>query len=505
MRSHSHRSTALAAVLASFAALGLAAGPALAGGGMIHACANRRTGALRLAARCRRDERPVVWSFRGPAGAQGAAGAPGKTGPAGPAGPAAGPATGALSGSYPGPTLNITGADNGASGCKNGEALISISPLAVLSCGPGVYVDSGEDVGVAPSQLSNAAFGSLTTGHGNTAVGFDALLSVTSGAANTASGAGALYGLTSGQDNAATGFGALSSDTMGGSNTGMGSGALHVNQVSDNNAAFGYAALGNATTGPNSAFGANALVSDTSGLLNTAVGRAALSSNTVGSQDVAVGDGALLNDNGSNNAVVGQNAGAQLTGGSGNTLIGENAGANLTGADSDNIDIGSAGQSGDTGVIRIGGSSQSSLYIPAAENNVGTTQAAALEIDTTTGQIGVATSSERFKTDIRALGRGALSRLMMLRPVSYRYRAAYVHGPNPLQYGLIAEQVARVYPNLVARDARGRPYTVLYQELPVLLLAQVQRQQRELRALRTDGREIRHLQAEVAALMRRLG
>lgn len=99
------------------------------------------------------------------------------------------------------------------------------------------------------------------------------------------------------------------------------------------------------------------------------------------------------------------------------------------------------------------------------------------------GRLGVNASSRRFKTDIRPIG-STLDRLMELRPISFRYRQGDVRGPNPLQYGLLAEQVAKVYPNLVARGGQGKPYTVLYQELPALLLGQVQRQQRQITHLR---------------------
>jgi hypothetical protein len=115
------------------------------------------------------------------------------------------------------------------------------------------------------------------------------------------------------------------------------------------------------------------------------------------------------------------------------------------------------------------------------------------------GQLGVNTSSRRFKTDIHPIGANS-DPLMKLRPVSFHYKAADVTGKNPLEYGLLAEQVAKVYPNLVA-SRHGRPFTVLYQELPALLLAKVQQQQREIRALSARNARIDHLQAQVDRLV----
>ena len=126
-------------------------------------------------------------------------------------------------------------------------------------------------------------------------------------------------------------------------------------------------------------------------------------------------------------------------------------------------------------------------------SGVTTAGAAAPVLVDANGQLGTTSSSRRFKQDIRPLG-SQEKKLMALRPVSFRYRHSFVHGANPVQFGLIAEQVAKVYPNLVVRGEDGRPSAVAYQELPALLLAQAQRQQRENGALRT---EIRRQQAQI--------
>ena len=92
-------------------------------------------------------------------------------------------------------------------------------------------------------------------------------------------------------------------------------------------------------------------------------------------------------------------------------------------------------------------------------------------------------------------------RLMALRPVTFRYKKPQADGSQPIQYGLIAEDVARVYPNLVVRGPDGRPYTVAYQELPALLLAEVQRQHRQINQLESALRRLDALQAEVHSLI----
>ncbi len=125
----------------------------------------------------------------------------------------------------------------------------------------------------------------------------------------------------------------------------------------------------------------------------------------------------------------------------------------------------------------------------------------------TEGQLGVAPSSRRFKQDIRPLA-SLTKGLMELRPVSFRYRNSVVHGANPLQFGLIAEQVAKVYPNLVLRGPDGRPRSVAYQELPALLLAQAQHQQARINhqrgTIRTLQADNNRMQAQIDWLIRQV-
>jgi hypothetical protein len=149
----------------------------------------------------------------------------------------------------------------------------------------------------------------------------------------------------------------------------------------------------------------------------------------------------------------------------------------LTG-ESHNIDIGNQGNAGESNVTRIG-DSQSKAFIAGISGATIGGPAVPVLVNGN-GQLGVTTSSRRFKRDIQQLGPSTADGLMKLRPVSFRYRPSVVHGPWPLQFGLIAEQVAKIFPNLVAYGPDGKPDAIAYQELPALLLAEIQRQQREI-------------------------
>lgn len=176
----------------------------------LHACEGKRSGALRVAKRCKRTERRVSWNTRGVPGGRGASGSQGAAGPAGPAGsagatgpvgPATGAAGGALTGTYPDPTLHLSGGDAGVTGCENGEALTGLSALGALSCSTGVYRSSNANIGIGP-------FTSLTSGGGNTAVGALAAGDLTIGNYNSFVGNGAGQLVTSGYENTLLGSGA---------------------------------------------------------------------------------------------------------------------------------------------------------------------------------------------------------------------------------------------------------------------------------------------------------
>jgi hypothetical protein len=297
-----------------------------------------------------------------------------------------------------------------------------------------------------------------TTGAGvNTAVGNGALSSNTTGTANSAFGYGALTDNTSGDDNAAFGTEALFLNQQGIRNSAFGSHALRANVSSYNNSAFGAYALQSSTAGGNSAFGSSALYSNTTGSSNTAVGRVALRTNMTGGGNVAVGDGALFNATASSNTAIGFNAGGnQTTGG-------------------DNIYIANGGVAGESGKIRIGTSAHTETFIEGINGNTATGGMAVLI--NSSNELHTLVSSIRFKESVRDMGE-ASEVVMQLRPVTFRYREeAAGEGAGP-EYGLIAEEVAKVAPELVALDAEARPYSVRYHVLAPMLLNEMQKQQR---------------------------
>jgi hypothetical protein len=287
---------------------------------------------------------------------------------------------------------------------------------------------------------------------------------------NTAVGTEALNsGVTAGNGNNALGFRALFSNTSGGYNTAFGYNALYSNTTGSHNNAAGYATL----------------LANTTGSYNNAMGIEALYANTLGSQNSAVGYGALYNN----------------TTGNYNTAMGYFAGFNLT-SGNNNIDINNRGMSGESGVIRIGiQGTQGSTYIAGIYGST-VTSGVSVIVDAT-GHLGIASSSRAYKQDIEPV-HDQSERLYRLRPVTFRYTQADIRGEKPLQYGLIAEEVATVFPELVSYNTNGKPETVAYQTLTPLLLDQLQKQHRELREtqalLRTQTRELAALKAQLAGL-----
>lgn len=251
------------------------------------------------------------------------------------------------------------------------------------------------------------------------------------------------------------------------------------------NSAFGSRALQNNTTGySNTASGSSALYANTTGRFNTAVGRAAMFSNTTGGSNVAIGVGTLSNNTGFKNTAIGFYAGAYTTG-SGNVLI-------------NNL-----GWAGESNVLRIGsgtGGSAQELDKAFISGIFGRVVTDGFEVLVgSDDQLGTLTSSARFKQDIAEVGAES-ERLFELRPVSFRYKDEYAKGrANPIEYGLLAEEVAEVFPELVAYDEEGRPLTVRYRSLAPLLLNEL-RKQRQVN--REHERELRDLRAILSELER---
>lgn len=255
--------------------------------------------------------------------------------------------------------------------------------------------------------------------------------------------------------------------------------------ASGTNTAFGIGALSSNTTGlDNTAVGAASMSQNTTGFYNAAFGNRSMLSSTTGSGNTAVGDDAMaFSGSGSNNTALGFQALPNNGAGNNNIAIGVVAGSAVT-AGNNNIHIGNQGASSDNNVIRIGDPATQNSFYAAGVRGVATglNNAIPVLVDSN-GQLGTVSSSRRFKEDIQDMG-GASRAILDLRPVTYRYQKPFDDGSKPIQYGLIAEEVAEVFPDLVARSADGQIETVKYQMLDTLLLNEVQRQQAEIRALR---------------------
>jgi len=277
-------------------------------------------------------------------------------------------------------------------------------------------------------------------------------------------GSGGICGIETtyacGAGNTAVGYAPLGQNTTGSYNTAVGDTALHVNSTGSNNSALGYEALhSNKTGSDNTASGVNALYENTDGNYNTASGQGALHNNTSGSRNIAVGF----------------QAGFDLTTGN------------------NNIDIGNEGVKGESGIIRIGTSpSQTATYIAgiSGESVIGTYFCVNSDGQLGTNGSGCATtSSRRYKEDIQPMAELS-ERLLKLRPVTFRYKAADADGNKSIQYGLIAEEVADVLPELVVFDKDGQPDAVMYQVLTPMLLNEVQKQAAEIRDLKQQQQKI---------------
>jgi hypothetical protein len=270
-----------------------------------------------------------------------------------------------------------------------------------------------------------------------------------------------------------------------GSNIGLGMGALQFNANGFKNAAFGSGALQHNTLGDdNTATGDSALGSSTIGCCNTASGSGAMFRTTAGSGNAATGQGALYsNTTGNSNTAAGAAALYSNTIGSNNVAIGNRAAFNVSGGNGNNIHIASQGSVGDNGTIRIGDPSTQSSFFAAGVRGAttGKNDAIPVMVDSA-GQLGTVSSSRRFKEDIQDMD-DASHDLMRLRPVTFRYKQPFADGSKPIQYGLIAEEVGEVYPDLVAHSADGQIETVKYQVLDSMLLNEVQRQQAEIHRL----------------------
>jgi uncharacterized coiled-coil protein SlyX len=261
-------------------------------------------------------------------------------------------------------------------------------------------------------------------------------------------GVNALLDNTIGANNTANGTNALSRNTTAKNNTATGSNALLANMTGANNTANGTNALSsNATASNNTATGSNALFLNV-GADNTADGTGALANNTTGTRNTAEGLRALFNN----------------TTGNGNIALGAGAGRSLT-TGNDNICIGNGGRVDESNKIRIGTSSVHTATFIAGIRGV-TVPSGSPVVVGPNDQLGTMTSSVRFKESIEPMAE-ASEAIHVLRPVTFRYKSDTTNTP---QFGLIAEQVAEVNPDLVVRDKNGDIYAVRYDAVNAMLL-----------------------------------
>jgi Chaperone of endosialidase len=379
-------------------------------------------------------------------------------------------------------------------------SLLLISSFALSPMGQAVTpAPDGGYPGGNTAEGQNALFG-LTTGTYNTAVGFLSLMSNTKGQFNTATGAGALLANdgdpTAGEgiENTATGAGALLSNTTGASNSAHGAFALFSNTIGNFNTAIGESALfRNTEGGSNTACGTQALLSNTTGVANTAMGNQALNQNSEGIFNTATGAGALFNNTtGNGNTATGEDALVQNSSGQNNTALGAEAGQSLT-TGSGNVFLGA-------GMDAIAGDEMDHTYI----RNVNTTSVSGgssdlVTVDLTTGLLGHASSSRRYKEDIKPMN-DASEALYRLKPVSYRYKKQ-IDPTQSTAFGLIAEEVAEVNPNLVARNFQGRPESVHYEMVNAMLLNEFLKEHKKVQQLELAVAQQRnHFDATIAEL-----
>jgi trimeric autotransporter adhesin len=324
-------------------------------------------------------------------------------------------------------------------------AFFALSPTAWAV----VPAPDGGYPGANTAEGTDALF-HLTTGSDNTAIGFNALFSNRSGHDNTATGFYALINNTTGYGNTAIGVVALDSNTTGYDNTAIGVQALNNNVVGVNNTATGFAALGNNTTGGNNtANGFWALRFNETGFQNTATGLEALQSNTTGFRNTADGSFALYNSTGSNNVGLGFNAGLNLTTGGGNVCIGSNV-------------LGVAGESNTTRIRNVYTSVASGRAVYVNSDN----------------KIGTLVSSRRFKDHIKPMDKASES-ILALKPVTFRYKKE-IEPNGSIMFGLIAEQVEKVDPDLVTCNDRGEAETVRYEAINAMLLNEFLKEHRKV-------------------------
>jgi len=314
---------------------------------------------------------------------------------------------------------------------------------------------------------------------------------------NTAEGENALFNLTTGEFNTATGYNTLTRNTTGDFNTANGSQALLLNTSGGSNTATGANALFlNGSGSVNTANGAEALYHNTTAFFNTAMGYQALYNNRTGLSNTATGYQALnLNQTGGGNTANGVQALYRTTGGS-NIALGFQAGLNLT-TGSNNIAIGNAGVAAESGKIRIGTQGTHNSTFIAGISGVAVTGPHV--VVSANGKLGVAASSARFKKAIKPMA-NASQAIHRLEPVTFCYKEEIDPDGIP-QFGLVAEEVEKVNPDLVVRGEDGKAMTVRYDAVNAMLLNEFLKEHGQVQQLKTT---VAQQQKQIEALTRGL-
>jgi hypothetical protein len=312
---------------------------------------------------------------------------------------------------------------------------------------------------------------------GSTADGVGVLADQTSGSGNSGFGYLALRFLTDGSDNTAMGDIALFNNHSGKENTAIGSGALSLNDIDgmgfgSENSAFGYYALVNNIDGRgNSAFGWRALATNYAGSQNAAIGYRALVKNIIGNFNTAIGNSALAFNNT----------------GSSNTALGFAAGSNVTTAENV-ICIGTPGAN-----------VSNSCYVGQIFNT--TSSGGTAVFINSDGKLGTSTSSQRFKEEIKPMDKASES-ILALKPVTFRYKHELDPDHIP-QFGLVAEEVEKVNPDLVVRDKEGKPYSVRYDQVNAMLLNEFLKEHGKVEKLEAAfARQQKQIEALTAGLQK---
>ena len=356
--------------------------------------------------------------------------------------------------------LNNTANDNMASG----YAALYKNTTGSFNMASGNYALYSNTTANYNTAGGDSALRSNATGTNNVASGAHALYSNTTGSFNMASGTNSLFSNTTANYNTATGDSALRSNTTGTNNVASGTNALYSNTTASYNTASGDSALfSNTTGGHNTASGVEALQENTTGVANTACGANALLNNAAGNNNTAGGAFALFSNTGSNNVAVGYQAGGNLTGGGNNIVIG----------------AGVLGTADEANITRIGKTTQKKTFIggisgKTVPNGVGV-------IINSSGQLGTIQSSARLKEAIKPMDK-ASEALLALKPVTFRYKEELDPDKVP-QFGLIAEEVAKVNPDLVVRDEDGQISTVRYEAVNAMLLNEFLKEHRRVEEL----------------------